>query len=534
MRTLSLLARSVLVAFLFLVSSDALLGQVPVPPVVSINGAISNTQPTHGETVRLDVMVRNEGPGSIRNVHTSVRIQEGLITAIRCSTSLNSGPFYSEAFCGANTISAGQTALYSFDVRVSNSAAMTVFEGQVSTYTYGKTGSPNVAPNMFRIEAPLRRSVSTADLSVSLAIEPTPTPVSTPLTHVTTVTNLGPDDVVGVLVIGSDPFGYGEAPTAVEGASCLVLEAQIICSVDRIAAGTVKTIRYTKSGASSPTLGGRHVFVTAANSYDPLPANNEATITVAPGIPVKLTRVLVPIVIPPTNGAFGSRFISELSVFVDAATDTFFFPLAFPPCPFDPCVVPSFVGDYAPQKRRWSPPLSANPQYPGYLLRFDEAYARNVALSLRIRDVSRELETWGTALPVLTDEELLSGRIQLIDIASGNRFRQTLRIYEPEGSRAQVRVKVYGESVVETLLGEQTVILETPPFNGPPGNLGLPIHPGYAQIDVATAFPAAAFYPRLRIEIQPTSALTRYWAFVSITNNETQHITAVIPEQGRR
>jgi hypothetical protein len=35
---------------------------------------------------------------------------------------------------------------------------------------------------------------------------------------------------------------------------------------------------------------------------------------------------------------------------------------------------------------------------------------------------------------------------------------------------------------------------------------------------------------RARIEIEPTLPDMRVWAFVSITNNETQHVTLVTPQ----
>jgi hypothetical protein len=34
------------------------------------------------------------------------------------------------------------------------------------------------------------------------------------------------------------------------------------------------------------------------------------------------------------------------------------------------------------------------------------------------------------------------------------------------------------------------------------------------------------------VEIEPLDPTTRYWAFASITNDETQHVTIVSPETG--
>ena len=497
-----------------------------------MTAAVSNAQPVNGETVRFDVTVRNDGPGSIRNVFTAAQVEGGVIVTSRCASGRVSAPFREQTSCLDDIIAMGQSVVQSFDVHLSNSASVAVLRGEVQTYTFGRVESAAASSLTARIEVPLRRPVRTADLSLSLAVEPSPAPLSTPLTHVTTLANLGPDELTEVVVIASDMFDHRVPLTGVQGAECsLDGEGRVICRVARIAAGTVHTIRYIRGGANFPTQTGRDAFALASNSYDPVAANNEARITVPVGIPSNLARVLLPIVIFPTEGAFGSRFVSETSVYVDAPLDVFFFPLNAIPCPFL-CPPLAFYGEFAPRQKRWEPRLGVNPQNPGYLLRFDAAQLEKVAISHRIRDTSRALDTWGTAIPVITDAELLRGRVQLIDVAAGSRFRQTLRIYEPDALRGQVRVKIFGEAQTETLVGERIVTLE-PADIGPTDNLGLPIHPGYAQLDLASLFPAAVSFQRLRIELEPLTSETRYWAFVSITNNDTQHITLVTPEPGR-
>ena len=51
--------------------------------------------------------------------------------------------------------------------------------------------------------------------------------------------------------------------------------------------------------------------------------------------------------------------------------------------------------------------------------------------------------------------------------------------------------------------------------------------PSYGEIgDLGKQLPAGAARA-LRIEVQPTSPGSRFWTFVSITNNSTQHVTLV-------
>lgn len=38
------------------------------------------------------------------------------------------------------------------------------------------------------------------------------------------------------------------------------------------------------------------------------------------------------------------------------------------------------------------------------------------------------------------------------------------------------------------------------------------------------------FHDTVRAEIEPLTEGLRYWAFVSVTNNETQHVTTITPQ----
>jgi hypothetical protein len=42
--------------------------------------------------------------------------------------------------------------------------------------------------------------------------------------------------------------------------------------------------------------------------------------------------------------------------------------------------------------------------------------------------------------------------------------------------------------------------------------------------------PELAGSERIRIEIEPLDGRAEYWAYVSVTNNATQHVTIVSPQ----
>jgi hypothetical protein len=54
---------------------------------------------------------------------------------------------------------------------------------------------------------------------------------------------------------------------------------------------------------------------------------------------------------------------------------------------------------------------------------------------------------------------------------------------------------------------------------------------GYAQLDVTGLLRIEKAWPGVaRIEITPLTEGSRYWSFVSLTNNDTQIVTLVTPQ----
>ena len=51
--------------------------------------------------------------------------------------------------------------------------------------------------------------------------------------------------------------------------------------------------------------------------------------------------------------------------------------------------------------------------------------------------------------------------------------------------------------------------------------------PASATLDLLTTFPEIAAQKRVRVEVTLGS---RLWAFVTVTNNQTQHVTVISPQ----
>ena len=227
-------------------------------------------------------------------------------------------------------------------------------------------------------------------------------------------------------------------------------------------------------------------------------------------------RILLPIFTPPVNGSFGSRFYTSFSMWNIAGADIPAFGLAMAPCGCIPLVPPPPPGPRLTvlKARQNAPEYLFEPVGdPGYFAFVPRGAFDRIAASLRVADVSRQDQSFGTRIPLAPERDFRSDFIALVDIPMAPRFRTLLRVYsiDPETS-VHLRVIRYDST---RIYSEMDIDLRDP--------IDM-FHPGYAQISDFGNVPP----DNVRIEIEPRQG-KRVWALVSITNNETQQITVVSP-----
>jgi hypothetical protein len=124
---------------------------------------------------------------------------------------------------------------------------------------------------------------------------------------------------------------------------------------------------------------------------------------------------------------------------------------------------------------------------------------------------------------------MYTGPLELINVAREARFRIMLRIYAlPESSNPMVRVRYYDMSSDRLLFTEDVVLQTYPLASGVPGVLS--ITPSSIARGGIETIPALEGVTALRVEVAPASTDLRFWAFASVTNNDTQQVTAVTPQ----
>lgn len=218
------------------------------------------------------------------------------------------------------------------------------------------------------------------------------------------------------------------------------------------------------------------------------------------------------------GGAFGSRWVIEHGIFngnnVPLEPNIDFFHTT--------STAPLTIGSVSP-----IPTEEPFNRPPNWMVHVRRPVSDNVRYSLRVRDLSRAEATWGTELPVVRERDFAS-RVQLFDVPLQPRFRQTLRMYAlPEGRLCcnELTVRFYSlNSVVP--LHTTTVTLRDAEVGA--GSREFPMQPETAEIDFLGGIAELAGHDRVRVEIE--SATRKVWGYVSVTNNETQHVTVVSPQ----
>jgi hypothetical protein len=221
-------------------------------------------------------------------------------------------------------------------------------------------------------------------------------------------------------------------------------------------------------------------------------------------------RVLVPVFFS-GPGAFGSQWKTEAALYngddypIDEAGTPYFSFL----CSFDPC-------DGRPQPGTTT--FAQGAPVPTGVVSFLPRYAmQNVFFSLLVRDLSRSATDFGTSVPVVREREMFHRTFSLVNIPSDARYRLGLRLYAYDTIPTTFHITI------------------TPIGGGDVVNRDVPLLPArdhaFAFIgDLLAEHPSLIGRGPLRIEISPTESATLAWGYVSVTNNDTQHVTVIAPE----
>ena len=162
----------------------------------------------------------------------------------------------------------------------------------------------------------------------------------------------------------------------------------------------------------------------------------------------------------------------------------------------------------------------------GAMLFVPRGLTPRLSYASHITDLSRRADDAGTEIRVVHEQDT-AGRLNILDVPFEPRFRRMLRIYDidaVEGRDVLISITAAGGTHVAALnvnLSGAIVCGTVPCF---------PSRPTFAAVNL-DAIPALQGVAVADIQVRARTNQARLWAFVTVTNNETQQVTTYSPQQ---
>lgn len=238
--------------------------------------------------------------------------------------------------------------------------------------------------------------------------------------------------------------------------------------------------------------------------------------------PTPSERILLPILTPPVHGAFGSEFHTDLRIANDSENVAFLLGLDSARC--SPVCLPTLFPLTLEPGQEVEPGDVTLSGSPGRFVFIDADQVSSVAMNLRVHDVTRDGLNYGTEIPIVRERDFKTNRITFVGVPTDARFRNTLRIY--------------GESPIDVLVTVGDLPAVRLRLSGglalPGGGIDLSdfFKPAYASF---SSFPTGFAPVRVTVEASPDfipllPIEVPLWAFITVTNNDTQVISTITPQ----
>lgn len=219
-------------------------------------------------------------------------------------------------------------------------------------------------------------------------------------------------------------------------------------------------------------------------------------------------RVLIPVAFfGEMPGAYGSRWIVRLTAYNDHSLRN--------RIASGQCTLGVSCKEYAEPYSTFEFPFQFPPWEP-FGIWVDVAFPDRVTFYYRTRDLSRQAETAGTMLPILHENDGTHQKLQFVAVPVEDRFRIMLRLYALDGSDSVKLTVRSSDTGAELWAGLVPVPATSYPLQYVPAQTQL--------ADVQNLLGGYRGEVRVEVEASPGK---RVWGFVTVTHNETQHVTVV-------
>jgi len=387
----------------------------------------------------------------------------------------------------------------------------------------------NAANNRASISFEVTAAAASADLELTLTAPERATAGSS-VRQSFVIENRGPSNATGaVLSIFSEYAGFARQLPA----GCVASGPTISCLLSSIAAGSSTTFTLDYIAVS-----GNFPFETIATAT-PLGAGDvtlararSTTQVVSPG-EAGFEKILIPLTPNKVNAApsgNGPRWQVTLSVLNQSTSPVQILGYdqncRLSACP--PAVPTGSRITFTPQLNDFQNEVQ------GMFLFVERSRSSDVEMQLRVRDLTRQAQSWGASIPVIAEGDAFRGMRNILEVPADSLHRVRLRVYDFDAKlEAAFNVRLYALHDDLRLIGDGrspdpqvgSTLLQTRVATTGGGTT---FHPGYAEIDVSSIAQRRGS-TRLRIEIEPVQQDLRWWGFATATNNETQQVTVLLP-----
>ena len=179
-----------------------------------------------------------------------------------------------------------------------------------------------------------------------------------------------------------------------------------------------------------------------------------------------------------------------------------------------PCPVPLHPGGATEQAFDWETNFGSR----AVLYQLAANSVGLINLSSRLFELSRHAQPAGVYLPIVREDQFLTGSSRFIGIPRDTSSRVALRVYDPRRS-------LFNDLHIELIAPGGAIIAETVLVPIVP----LSSHePGFAAIyDLTTTFQQLVSVQRFDVRLTPVRPGMEYWALVSVTDWDTQQVLLI-------
>lgn len=480
------------------------------------------------ETFETRIVVANHGAAPAKDVLVSVTAPRPLFvreTAVPAGWTCDATPrFGASIACRVPRLDPGASGEISLRVATPEPGRLLLQAGVRS-----QTADSHTANDHSDMTVVIFPAAAHVDLAVSGRAAADPVPEGTTIDTIFDVFNDGRDEAQNVMLVLAMPGDdAGVLSASGEGWTCTQPAQRVVCTRPQLAPDAVATVvvRTTAPPRESVVTVAGQARAEAALETDPY-IDSASYVTVGVGAAEHWERLLIPVTKRLTPGAGGSLWRTELAALFLADEQ-----LEYRPHPCDFSGIPECIWPAHPMRRGFDGhAIVLEWDKGGQFLYVRKRDAAKLRINARIYDVARLDSTAGSEIPLPRQSEFASN-VAMLNIPAAPQYRQTLRIYDDRGSApTDVRVRMWQATGVPTLI--DTVRTLTPSeFNLTTTTARLPTHPAYAQLDLGQLIREheVGGVKEWNIEVQSLDENVKIWAFVSVTNNDTHHVTVVSPQ----